>query len=56
MIEPVENVEELRIVAMHQCAPVHTFMFDCNGQLLNANKAALGASRNSVAGELPTKS
>lgn len=52
IIDPVENVEELRITAMHHCAPVHAFMFDCNGQLLNANKAAIEACRNSTAGEL----
>ena len=55
IIEPVKTVEELQIAPMHCCAPVHTFMFDCNGQLLKANKAAIGASRNSMAGELPTK-
>lgn len=52
IIELVENMEELRITAMHHCAPVHAFMFDCNGQILTANKAALAACRNSVAGEI----
>lgn len=52
VIEAVEDAEQMRTTAMHNCSPVHAFMFDCNGHLLNANKAALEACRNSVTGEL----
>ena len=44
------NTEEMRVAAMHHWNPVHTFMFNSRGKLLNANKAAKEASRNSVAG------
>lgn len=54
IIEPVGNAEDMRTTAMHHCSPVHAFMFDCNGRLLNANKAALEACHNSMAGELST--
>ena len=52
IIEPVGNIEEMRITAMHHCSPVHNFMFDCEGKLLSANKAATQACRNSTSGEL----
>ena len=45
------NTEEMRVAAMHSWNPVHTFMFNSRGKLLNANKAAKDASQNSAAGE-----
>ncbi|KAL3161210.1 putative 3',5'-cyclic phosphodiesterase pde-3 [Trebouxia sp. C0009 RCD-2024] len=42
--------EETRVAAMHRWNPVHTFMFDSRGKLLNANKAAKEACQNSAAG------
>lgn len=44
------KTEEMRVAAMHRWNPVHTFMFSSRGKLLNANKAAKGASQNSTAG------
>lgn len=32
---------ELRVSAMHDRSPIHTFLFDSQGLLLTANKAAL---------------
>lgn len=32
---------ELRVSAMHDRSPIHTFLFDSQGSLLTANKAAL---------------
>ena len=32
---------ELRVAAMHDRSPIHTFLFDSQGSLLTANKAAL---------------
>ena len=32
---------ELRVSAMHDRSPIHTFLFDSQGWLLTANKAAL---------------
>ena len=50
VIKEDANTEEMRVMAMHQWNPVHSFMFNSRGKLLNANKAALEACQNSVAG------
>lgn len=44
------DLEEMRVAAMHRWNPVHSFMFDSCGKLLNANKAAKEACQNSAAG------
>ena len=44
------NTEDMRVCAMHHWNPVHTFMFNSRGKLLNANRAAKGACQNSSAG------
>ena len=36
-----------RLLAMHQRSPIHTFMFNSKGSLLQANTAALIAIRRS---------
>lgn len=37
------NTSEMRLAAMHQINPLHTFMFNSRGKLLNANAAAMAA-------------
>lgn len=46
----VANVAEKRVCAMHQRNPMHTFMFDGNGKLLDANQGALEAFQQDQAG------
>ncbi|DBB04745.1 TPA: putative 3',5'-cyclic phosphodiesterase pde-3 [Trebouxia sp. C0006] len=46
-MEGVGNASELRVSAMHELNPLHTFMFSSRGKLLNANTAALEACRYS---------
>ena len=36
-----------RLLSMHQRSPIHTFMFNSKGSLLQANTAALSAIRRS---------
>lgn len=50
IVETGANVEDMRIAAMHHQSPLHNFLFDSQGRLLNANKAAVEACRNSAAG------
>lgn len=45
------NMTDMRVAAMHRRSPLHTFMFDRNGALLNANESALGAFQHYQAGE-----
>jgi len=47
IMEGVGNASELRVSAMHELNPLHTFMFSSRGKLLNANTAALEACRYS---------
>ncbi len=44
----------MRILAMHHQSPLHNFLFDRNGKLLHANRAAVQACRRSAAGDLAT--
>ena len=44
------NISEKRVCAMHQRNPMHTFMFDSNGKLLDANQGALEAFQQDQAG------
>lgn len=37
------SATDLRVGAIHSRNPLHTFMFNADGNLLNANTAALGA-------------
>ena len=50
MAEMGASIEDLRIKAQHHRDPFHTFMFNVDGDLLSANKAALQACKNSIAG------
>lgn len=45
------NVMEKRACAMHQRNPMHTFMFNSNGRLLDANRGALEAFQQDHTGE-----
>ncbi|DBA79866.1 TPA: hypothetical protein ACH3X1_008215 [Trebouxia sp. C0004] len=45
IMEGTANASELRVSAMHEVNPLHTFMFSGRGKLLNANKAALEACK-----------
>lgn len=35
-----------RLLAMHHCSPIHTYMFNHKGLLLQANNAALQSVRS----------
>lgn len=43
IMEADANTSEMRLAAMHQINPLHTFMFNSRGKLLNANAAAIAA-------------
>ena len=43
ILEVDANTSEMRLAAMHQINPLHTFMFNSRGKLLNANAAAIAA-------------
>ena len=43
---------DLRVSAMHDRSPIHTFMFDNEGNLLSANKMALLACQRDLGGDL----
>ena len=47
IMEGTANASELRVSAMHEINPLHTFMFSSRGKVLNANTAALEACRYS---------
>ncbi len=47
IMEGTANASEMRVSAMHEVNPLHTFMFSSRGKMLNANKAALEACRYS---------
>lgn len=46
------SVTDLRLGAIHRRNPLHTFMFNSQGALLNANVSALEAFQQHHAGEL----
>lgn len=43
---------DLRVAAIYDRSPIHTFMFDSEGGMLTANQAALLAHQRSALGEL----
>ena len=45
-VEQVASVEAARLAAMHHCGPIHTFMFNKQGELLMANKRGLDRYRD----------
>lgn len=45
-VEQVASVEAARLAAMHHCGPIHTFMFNKEGELLMANKRGLDRYRD----------
>ncbi|KAL0021688.1 hypothetical protein WJX79_000250 [Trebouxia sp. C0005] len=47
IMEGTTTASELRVSAMHEVNPLHTFMFSSRGKVLNANQAALEACRYS---------
>lgn len=51
ILEVDANTSEMRLAAMHQINPLHTFMFNSRGKLLNANAAAIAAC--DIPGMLP---
>ena len=42
---------DLRVAAMHDRSPIHTFLFDSEGTMLTANKMALLACQRDMTGE-----
>ncbi|KAL0037875.1 hypothetical protein WJX79_003284 [Trebouxia sp. C0005] len=50
IVELGANADDMRISAMHHQSPLHNFLFDCNGKLLHANRAAVQACRRDTAG------
>ena len=46
------SVEDVRIRAMHHQSPLHSFLFDRDGRLLHANRAAALACKQSTAGNV----
>ncbi len=55
IVELGANAADMRISAMHHQSPLHNFLFDRNGKLLHANRAAVQACRRSAAGDLASK-
>jgi len=47
IMEVTANTSEMRVAAMHEINPLHSFMFSSRGKMLNANQAALEACRYS---------
>ncbi len=43
---------DLRVAAIYDRSPIHTFLFDSEGSMLTANQAALLAHQRSALGEL----
>ena len=43
IMEVQSNTAEMRLTAMHEINPLHTFMFSNRGKMLNANQAAIEA-------------
>ena len=44
IIEPEQaSIADSRVCAMHDRDPIHTMLYDSNGMLLSANKAAMTA-------------
>ncbi len=41
---------DLRVAAMHDRSPIHTFLFDSQGELLTANTCALTACQRDTRG------
>ena len=41
---------DLRVAAMHDRSPIHTFLFDSDGMLLTANQTALLACERDTSG------
>ena len=50
------NVEDMRVAAMHHMSPLHNFLFDRDGNLLHANKAAVQACKNRTTGKVEASS
>ena len=50
LVDTDSSATDLRVGAMHCRNPLHTFMFDGQGMLLNANEAALHAFHHHYAG------
>ena len=51
IVDTGANVDDMRISAMHHHSPLHNFLFDRDGNLLHANRAAALACKNRTAGE-----
>ncbi len=45
------SISDTRVCAMHDRDPIHTMMFNAEGNLLTANKAALHAFQIDTAGD-----
>ena len=56
IVDTGANVEDMRIAAMHHHSPLHNFLFDRDGKLLHANKAAVLACEVHTTGKVEDSS